>query len=442
VRFIFIINFLNEKLIWGIPALILFFGTGIILSIKLGFFQFNLPRIIKMTFLSKSKTTDTEKSLSPFQTLTSVLAVTLGTGNIVALGTAIAFGGAGAVFWMVVSAFFGMATAYSETYLGMKFRRTKPDGSRFGGAFFYISEILGSKWAKFFAFCCILASLGMGNMTQMNALAVSLEHGFGVPLWTSGLMSMIMVGLLVFGGAVMFGQVTEKVIPVLSLVYILGCIAVIIMNISAVPSALLRIVQEAFDLRAVGGGFLGTILIRGMSWGFRRGIFSNEAGLGTAVIINCMSSEESAAKQGLWASLAVFIDTIIICVLTALTILVTGADLTGGDGATFTSVAFGTAFGEYGVYADMFLSLCIALFAIATASGWSFFGSVCVEYLFGKKYLKLFMIIFTLCCFIGATARLELVWGISDIFNGLMAVPNLIALLVFAVGRKYIKMRD
>ena len=437
-----IINFLNEKLVWGIPALILFLGSGIILSVKLGFFQINLPRIIKLTFFSKNRTVTGEKTLSPLQTLTSVLAVTLGTGNIVALGTAIAFGGAGAVFWMVVSAFFGMATAYSETYLGMKFRRVKPDGSRFGGAFFYIGEVLGSKWAKFFALCCIFASLGMGNMTQMNALSVSLERGFGVPLWVSGLMSMTLVGMLVFGGAVFFGQVTEKVIPVLSAFYILGCLAIIVMYIAYIPAALVRIVQEAFDLRAVSGGFLGTAMLRGMSWGFRRGIFSNEAGLGTAVIINCMSSEDSARKQGLWASLAVFIDTVIICLLTALVILVTGADGLGGDGATFTSAAFGIAFGAFGYYADMFLSLCIALFAIATASGWSFFGSVCVEYLFGKRYLKPFMVLFTLCCFVGATARLELVWGISDVFNGLMAVPNLIALLLFALGRKYIKMKD
>jgi len=413
-------------------------GTGIYLSARLGFFQLNLPKIIKNTLLGGSKSAD-GKTLSPLQTLTSTLAVTLGTGNIVALGTAIAFGGAGAVFWMVVSAFFGMATAYAETYTGMKLRRTKPDGSKFGGAFFYIDKALGGGWAKFFALCCILASLGMGNMTQMNALAVSLERGFGVPLWTSGLMGMTLVGLLVFGGAVMFGQVTEKVIPALSVVYIIGCLAVILVNISEVPGVFLRIIQEAFSVKAVGGGFLGTLLIRGMSWGFRRGIFSNEAGLGTAVIINCMSSEESASKQGMWASLAVFIDTVIICVLTAMAILVTGADKLGGDGATFASAAFGSAFGAY---ADMFLSACIALFAIATASGWSLFGSVCVEYLFGKRFLKPFMILFTLCCFIGATARLEIIWGLADIFNGLMAAPNLIALLIFGLKYNSIKMRD
>ena len=433
-----VISFLNEKLIWGVPALILFLGAGIYLSVKLGFFQLNLPRIIKMTFLGDSKTSD-GKSLSPLQTLTSTLAVTLGTGNIVALGTAIAFGGAGAVFWMVVSAFFGMATAYAETYLGMKFRRTKPDGSRFGGAFFYISEVLGSGWAKFFALCCIFASLGMGNMTQMNALSVSLERGFGVPLWTSGLMATLLVGLLVFGGAVLFGQVTEKVIPVLSIIYIIGCLAVIVLNFTALPAALLRIVEEAFDIRAVGGGLLGTAMLKGMSWGFRRGIFSNEAGLGTTVMLSCMSSEKSAMKQGMWASLAVFIDTVIICVLTALAILVTGADKTGGDGVLFASAAFGSAFGNY---ADMFLSACIALFAIATASGWSFFGSVCVEYLFGKRFIKPFAVIFTACCFFGATARLELIWGMADIFNGLMATPNLIALLIFGLKYNSIKMQD
>ena len=415
--------------------MVLFLGTGIYLSVKLGFFQLNLPRIIKMTFLHKNTAANPDgKSLSPFQTLTSVLAVTLGTGNIVALGTAIAFGGAGAVFWMVVSAFFGMATAYAENYLGMLHRKKKPDGSRWGGAFLYIGRVFGDGWGKFFALCCILACLGMGNMTQMNALATSLERGFGVPLKVSGVMAMVLVGLLVFGGAVMFGQVTEKVIPALSLIYIVGCVAVIVVNFGAVPEALLRIVREAFDFRAAGGGFLGFAIMRskmfmGMSWGFRRGIFSNEAGLGTTVILSSMSSEESAVRQSLWASLAVFIDTVIICVLTALAILVTGADKAGGDGAMFASAAFGQTFGGY---ADMFLSACIALFAVATASGWSFFGSVCVEYLFGRRFLLPFAVIFVLCCYIGATTRPVLIWGIADIFNGLMAVPNLLALLVFA----------
>jgi len=412
------------------------------LSVKLRFFQFNLPYILKNTLLHKNKSSSSEKTLSPFQTLTSVLAVTLGTGNIVALGAAIAFGGAGAVFWMVVSAFLGMATTYAETYLGMKFRRTKPDGSFWGGAFFYIGKVLGSGWAKFFALCCILASLGMGNMTQINALAVSLERGFGVPLHTSGLMAMVVVGLLVFGGGVMFGQVTERVIPVLSVVYILGCLAIIVMNLPALPGALLRIVSEAFSLKSVSGGLLGTAMLKGMSWGLRRGIFSSEAGLGTTVIISCMSSEKSAVRQSLWASLAVFIDTVIICVLTALVILMTGADKSGAEGTLFTAVAFEKGFGFFGNYANQFLSACIALFAVATASGWSLFGSVCVEYLFGKRFIKPFAVIFTACCFIGATAKLELVWGLADVFNGLMAVPNLIAILLFAAGKNYIKMKD
>ena len=436
------VNFINEKLIWGVPALILFLGTGIFFSVKLRFFQFNLPAIVRNTFFGQSKTSG-GNTLSPFQTLTSTLAVTLGTGNIVALGTAIAFGGAGAVFWMVVSAFLGMATTFAENYLGMKFRRVRPDGSRLGGAFFYIKKALGSGWAKFFALCCVFTSLGMGNMTQINALAVSLKSGFGVPLWTSGIMSAVLVGLLIFGGAVMFGQVTEKVIPVLAAAYILGCLAVIVMNLPAIPSVFIRIVTEAFDLRSLGGGILGSAaqsgMLKGMSWGMRRGIFSNEAGLGTSVIINCMSSEESAVRQSLWASLAVFIDTVIICVLTALAILVTGADKSGAGGALFASAAFRSAFGGY---ADMFLSVCIALFAVSTASGWSFFGSVCVEYLFGKRFIKPFAIIFTLCCFVGATAKLELVWGIADIFNGLMAVPNLLALLIFGIKFNFIKMQD
>ncbi len=421
-----VINFLNEKIIWGIPMLILFIAVGLFFSFKLKFFQFNIIKILKETLFSKKKSGG-ENSLSPFQTLTSTLAVTLGTGNIVALGTAIAFGGAGAVFWMWVSAFLGMATTYAENYLGIKYRRKNPDGSYTGGVFFYIEKALGHKWAAIFAFCCIMASLGMGNMTQINALSTSMKGSFETPLWVSGLVSALIVGILIFGGAIFFGQVTEKVIPIISLVYILGCIAVIAVNIEFVPSMLERIISEAFDFRAIGGGILGSVMLKGISWGFRRGIFSNEAGLGSTVMLSSMSSEQNPQKQGFWATLTVFFDTIIVCSLTAFAVLLTGADKMGIDGTALTSAAFESAFGHY---ADMFVTVSICLFALATVAGWSVFGVISTRYLFGEGCVKPFMIIFIICCFLGAVLNLEMIWGIADIFNGLMAVPNLLSLLI------------
>jgi len=273
------INWLNEHIFWGTPMLCLFIGTGVFFSVKLGFFQLNIIRIFKETLFSKRHAgggKQNRQCLTPFQTLTNSLALTIGTGNIVALGTAIALGGAGAVFWMWVSAILGMATTYAENFLGMKYRQRASDGSYKGGAFFYIEKALGSIWAKLFAVCCIFASLGIGNMTQINSMSSSMKHSFGTQLWVSGIIAVIPVGLLVFGGAKVLGKVTEKTIPVISLLYILGCLAVIFIFIGDVPAVLVRIVNEAFGLRAIGGGAAGVGISKAMSWGFRRGIFSKK----------------------------------------------------------------------------------------------------------------------------------------------------------------------
>lgn len=429
-----VIKFLNEKIFWGIPMLMLFVGVGLFFTVKMRFFQFNFKRIFEETLFFKDKQkTKAGNGLSPFQTLTSTLAVTLGTGNIVALGTAIAIGGAGAVFWMWVSAFLGMASTYAENYLGMKYRKKKPDGSYTGGAFYYIEAALGKPWGKFFAFCCVLTSLGMGNMTQINALSSSMEDSFTTPVWLSGVIAAFLVGFFVFGGAKFLGEVTEKAIPVISGLYILGCLAVIILNINLIPTVFIRIIKEAFDISAIGGGIFGTVMLKGMSWGFRRGVFSNEAGLGSTVILNTMSNETNAKRQSTWAVLTVFFDTIIMCSLTAFTILLTGADKSGAEGTMLTSAAFNSIFGNY---SNAFVTICIALFAIATAAGWSVFGAVSVEYLIGKRFVKPFLYIFIICCFIGAVMNLEIAWGIADIFNGMMAVPNLISLIILGKNQK------
>jgi len=420
-----IINFLNEKIFWGAPLLALFIGTGVFFSVKFGFFQLNTAKIFKNTIFAKEDCRDS-KALTPFQTLTNSLAVTIGTGNIVALGTAIALGGAGAVFWMWVSAVLGMATTYAENFLGMKYRKKRPEGGYSGGAFYYIEKALGSVPAKLFAVCCVFASLGIGNMTQINAMSSSLKHSFGAPLWLTGIIAAVPVGVLVFGGAKILGVVTEKAIPIMSGVYIIGCLAVIFANITALPACLVRIIAEAFTPRGFGGGAAGIGVA--MSWGFRRGIFSNEAGLGSSVFMNSMSSSKDARKQSLWSTLAVFFDTIVICTLTAFAILLTGADKIGSDGGgtNFASAAFS---GTFGRYAGAFVAVSIAVFAVSTAAGWSVFGAVSMEYMFGKKTVKPFLAVFTAACFLGAVMRLEIVWGLADLMNGVMAVPNLLAIV-------------
>ena len=425
-----IINLLNEYIFWGAPMLALFIGTGVFFTVKLKFFQLNTIKIFKETIFARQIKSD-ENTLSPFQTLTNSLALTIGTGNIVALGTAIALGGAGAVFWMWVSAILGMATTYAENYLGIKYRKERPGGGYIGGAFWYIEKALGGIPAKGFALCCVFASLGIGNMTQINAMSSSMKHSFDAPLWLSGIIAVIPIAMLVFGGAKSLGKVTEKAIPVISLVYIIGCLAVIFIFIREVPAVLMRIVGEAFGLRAIGGGVAGVGISRAMSWGFRRGIFSNEAGLGSTVTMNAMSASKDAHKQGLWATLAVFFDTIVICTLTALPILLTGADKldTGDGGMNLASMAFADAFGNY---AGMFVTISVVLFAIATAAGWSVFGAQCIEYLFGKSIVKPFLAVFVGFAFVGAVMRLDLVWGMADLMNGIMAVPNLLAIMVLS----------
>ena len=435
-----IIDWLNENIVWGTPMLLLFLSTGIYASVKLKFKQFNLLQILKKTLFFKQVGKVKSNNLSPFQTLTSTLAVTLGTGNIVAIGTAIAMGGAGAIFWMWVSAFLGMSTTYLENYYGMKTRKRNTDGSYFGGAFFYIEKALNKGAAVFFAVCCLLTSLGMGNMTQMNAMATSLNSSFGTPAWVCGLVAAALIGITIFGGAKFLGELTARVIPVISIVYILGCVAVIALNFKDIPMTFQKIFEEAFNLSSIGGGLLGSAMLRGMNWGFRRGIFSNEAGLGSTVIINtmaepvCESEEKSADIQCNWAMLCVFIDTIIMCTLTALVILLAGVHGEGAaDGTGFAALAFKSAFGEH---AHAFVSISVAIFAIATTSGWAVFGAASLKYLFPHSKITLYLLIYIACSFFGTLIELNTVWGIADLTNGLMAIPNLLAVLIYRKQRR------
>lgn len=422
-----ILKWINENIIWGAPMIFIMLGTGVFFTVKLRFFQFRrLGFIMKSTLFSKKKD-DGGKALSPFQTLTASLATTLGTGNIVAIGSAIVLGGAGAVFWMWVSAFLGMATSYAENYLGMKYRSKNPDGTYTGGAFYYIRNGLGSgKLAAAFGFFCILASVGMGNMAQMNAMSSSLRYSFGCPEPLSGIIAAVCVGAMVFGGLKRLGVITERLIPVISAIYILGCLWVIFANFAKIPDMFLQIFKGAFDFRAMGGGFFGSAMAKSMSWGFRRGIFSNEAGLGSSVMLHSASSETNPQNQSLWATMQVFIDTIVMCSLTAFAVILTGADKAGADGMKTAIIAFESAFGDF---AGAFVSVCIFVFAVTTAAGWSAYGASSVEYLFGKEKRKVYLVIFTALTVVGAWADVDIIWQLADLFNGLMAIPNIWALL-------------
>lgn len=429
------LEWINNNVVWGAPMLIIYLLTGIVFSVKLRFIQFRrLGRIFSATLFNKNKEKDDGKNLSPIQTLTSALATTLGTGNIVAVGAAVAIGGAGAVFWMLLSAFLGMATCYGENYLGMKYRKQRPDGSRFGGAFHYISAAFGTPiMGKIYAFFCVAASVGIGNMTQINAMSESLNGAFGIPQWISGLAAMLLLLWLIFGGVRLLGKVTEKVIPVISVVYVLGCLAVIALNLGNLPNVLLRIVSEAFDFRSVSGGIFGSVMMKGMSWGFRRGVFSNEAGLGSSVMLNSATCSEDASKQGMWAMLQVFFDTVVMCTLTALALLVTGADKIGTDGVSNAVYAFSEVFGGF---SSGFVAIAITVFAVTTAAGWSVYGSTSLEYLTGGRFKRLYLIVFAAATMIGATMKIEIVWQLSDLLNGLMAMPNLPAILILSQETK------
>lgn len=426
------LQWLNDNVIWGAPMLVIYLLTGIIFTCKIRFSQFTkLHGIFSQTLFCKSKEKTDGQNLSPLQTLTSALATTLGTGNIVAVGAAVAVGGAGSIFWMLISAFLGMATCYGENVLGMKYRVKRADGSWFGGAFHYISAAFNTPIAgKLYALLCVAASIGIGNMTQINAMSESLNSAFGFSEWIIGAVATVILVWLIFGGIKLFGKVTEKVIPVISLIYIAGCFAVIGLNVDKLPTAVLRIFSEAFDISAVSGGILGSIMMKGMSWGIRRGIFSNEAGLGSSVMLNSATQCEDPHKQGMWAMLQVFFDTIVMCTLTALTLLVTGGDKIGTDGVTNAIYAFSGIFGDFSAG---FVAISITVFALTTAAGWSVYGCSSLEYIVGgKKGRIIYLTLFALATMAGATMKIEFIWQLSDTLNGLMAMPNLPAILILS----------
>ncbi len=428
-----------STLVWGTPMLILLLGSGIYFTVKTNFFQIKgfslwfgktLKEIIK-----PEKNTNSSNSISPFQAMATALAASLGTGNIAGVATAIVIGGPGAVFWMWVSAFFGMMTSFAENTLGIYYRQKNSDGEWCGGAMYIIEgglsnhkllKPLGKPLAFIFANFCTLASFGMGNMVQINTISTTMESTFSLPPILTGITAAFILGVIIFGGVKRIGATAEKLVPIMALLYIIGSLVVIFNNIDRLLPTFASIFKGAFGISAVSGGISGTIIQKAASQGFKRGVFSNEAGLGSSVLVHCASSITEPAKQGMWGMFEVFFDTVIMCTVTALAILMPGTS--GATGATLVAKAF--AENGFGIYGSAFIAVSTLLFAFSTCLGWSYYGSKCVEYLFGKRAVTLYKVIFVAAVFIGAWAEMKPVWDIADLFNGLMAIPNLLGVLL------------
>ena len=441
-----------QRLVWGPGMLVFFLGTGIRFTIRSKFFQIRKIHIWMgktLGAIKNGRKTEKEHSISQFQSFCTALAATLGTGNITGVATALIFGGPGAVFWMWVSAFFGMMTNYGENYLGIRYRYKDKKGRWVGGAMVYMERGLNSRFlAVLFAVCCLIASLGMGNMVQGNSMAKGLESAFGVPPFITGSVCMILLAVIVTGGVKRVAALTEKLVPLMAAIYFLGALAVLAANWQAVPQAMGLIFTQAFQIRAGAGGAAGYTMRQAIRMGVARGIFSNEAGLGSSVMAHVQSDVESPRIQGMWGMLEVFIDTMVGCTVTALVILVSGVyqpelyldQISRGietvDGTTLTGQAFGAVI----PWGAQFLAAATALFAFATIAGWSYFGEQTAAYLGKEKGANVYRYVYILLTLPGCILAPSLIWDLSDAFNGMMALPNLAAL--FFLGRQVKYDRD
>ncbi|WNF23730.1 sodium:alanine symporter family protein [Mesobacillus jeotgali] len=409
--------------VWGPPLLILLVGTGIYLTFRIGFLQMRLlPYSLKLAF-SKKQDKRSEGDISHFQALMTALAATVGTGNIAGVATAIFTGGPGAVFWMWITAFFGMATKYAEAVLAVKYRVEDEDGEMSGGPMYYLERGLGQKWlGVLFALFGAVAAFGIGNLVQSNSVASVVQSTFSVPAWVTGLVLTIFTALALIGGIKSIGKVTALFVPVMAAFYLLAGLIVMTMNFDLVPAAVALIFTDAFTGEAVAGGALGTVIRMGVA----RGVFSNEAGLGSAPIAAAAAKTDLPGRQALVSMTQVFIDTIVICSITGITIVMGGLYTGDTTAADLTSATFAKFLGQTG---SVIVAIGLLFFASSTIIGWSYYGEKCFSYLFSKSVVLYYRIAFVAAVFIGAISQLEVVWGVADVMNGLMAFPNLVGLL-------------
>lgn len=427
---------LLREILWGWPVLAGILLAGIHLSIRTGFLPFThcifwLKNTIG-SFLKPHKGEKRKKSsgISPIQALMTALAGSIGTGNIVGVATALTIGGPGAIFWMWVSAGIGMTTIWGEAVLAVKYRVKGKDGRFSGGPMYYLEWGVGKKGlALLFAAACVLASFGMGNMAQSNAIAGALEEGFGLPPLLTGSIIAVLLFLISAGGLKGTAKVAEKLVPVMALGYIGACLAILFFFSGEILPAFRLIFHDAFSLEAAAGGVGGTVMLRAMECGISRGIFTNEAGLGCSVMAYGGSEGTEPGKQACWGILQVFIDTILMCTLTALCFLTTGVLSTGKDGAALSTACFSLLFGPWG---EAFVCGAITLFAFATMIAWSAYGQTAMEYLFGGRFRKAYRLAFAGAAVLGCQLSLTAVWDLCDSFNGLMAIPNIVALFLLS----------
>lgn len=440
------INSIVNNFIWGVPAMVCIIGVGLYLSFRTGFLQIRkFPYAMKCTIGRMFRKKEAaEGALTPFQAVCTALAATVGTGNIAGVAGAIAIGGPGAVFWMWISALLGMCTKFTEVTLAVHFREKNKQGDLVGGPMYYIKNGLGKKWiwlAYMFSLFGVLAVFGTGNATQVNTITAAVnsaltnyriipESSTGISSLIIGIIITLLVGLILLGGIKRIGKVTEKLVPVMALLYIVLAFGIILLHINRVPEVLGGIVRGAFQPSAVTGGVVGSFFLS-MKKGVSRGIFSNEAGLGTGSIAHACADTQKPVKQGLFGIFEVFMDTIVICTLTALVILLSGVEIPYGSaaGAELTIAGFTSV---YGNWVSIFTAVAMCCFAFSTIIGWGLYGARCMEFLLGTKTIKPFMVLYSLVAILGATVDLGLIWSIAETFNGLMAIPNLIALFLLA----------
>ncbi|MGF1757161.1 sodium:alanine symporter family protein [Photobacterium sagamiensis] len=440
-------NFISaiNSLVWGVPMLVMILGVGVFLTVGL-----KLMPIVKLgtgfKLLWSGRIPEKEKivkgEISPFNALMTSLSATIGTGNIAGVATAIFLGGPGALFWMWCTALVGMATKYAEAVCAVQYRETDEEGNHVGGPMYYIKNGLSRKWAWLgtaFAIFGSIAGFGIGNTVQSNSVAAAVSSSFGIPPMVSGLVMMILVGLVLMGGIKRIADVAGKLVPLMAAFYIASGLLVLGMNFSEIPAAFSLIISSAFTPVAAQGGFAGAAVWAAIRFGVARGVFSNEAGLGSAPIAHAAAQTQNPVAQGLVAMLGTFIDTLVVCSITGIAIVVTGAWSTGETGAALTSVAFASALPGLGNY---IVAIALSVFAFTTILGWSFYSEKCVQYLFGVKAVVPFRVLWIVAVPIGATSSLEFIWLLADTLNAMMAIPNLIALLllspvVFKLTKEY-----
>lgn len=439
------INTVINNIVWGPVMLALLIGAGLIFSISLKFLQFRkFGYMLKNTILgifSKHQHTSDESGVSPFQAVATAMAGTIGTGSIAGLATAVVMGGPGAIFWMWISALLGMITKFSEIVLSLKFREKNPNGEWVGGPMYYIKNGLGIKWlAVLFAVFGMLACLGTGNATQSNSIAVALESTMGVKPWITGIILTVIAASVILGGMRRIASVNEKMVPFMAVFFVICSAVALAINIKEIPAAFSLIFREAFNFKAAAGGAAGYGVLTAMHYGFSRGVFSNEAGLGSAPIAHAASSTKDPVKQGLWGMFEVFFTTIIVCTLSGLVVLTAGHWSTGEfEGAALSIASFNEIIPVVG---GIGVTLSTVFFALSTILGWAYYGEVCVGYLFKNtpKAILIYRCIYVAVVFIGTVGELDLIWSISETMNGLMIIPNLIGIIgLFKIVKKITK---